>query len=41
MRKTVLEKDVSRWASDFLADLTTIRPLHRRRVRRAVPAEGR
>jgi trehalose 6-phosphate synthase len=34
MRKTVIEKDV-------LEDLTTIRPVHRRRVRRAVPAEGR
>jgi trehalose 6-phosphate synthase len=41
MRKTVIEKDVANWASGFLEDLTTIRPVHRRRVRRAVPAEGR
>jgi trehalose 6-phosphate synthase len=34
MRKTVTEKDVAHWASGFLDDLTSIRPTHRRRVRR-------
>jgi len=35
MRKTVMENDVTHWASSFLTDLTEVRPAHGKTVRPA------